>query len=205
MRGKVEADVEPGCADCGKLSYSAELECIPSSGRYSEHPVSSNLIAKGAGKLAARGSNQNDAASSSQVWLSDAKLSQRARKLAAAGTNQDLSFQERARKLAAESSKSSSTTTRSGRTISAHLVPTFLTSRKVYSNLRQLLNRKPDDKNGRPRCEYVDVGNVYDRRPASRSSFSKTKDSFHRRTCCIAPRQASAPRIKPRFHHARQF
>ena len=70
----------------------------------SEHPVSkvSNLIAQSAGKLVAEGSNQNDAASSSQVWLTDAKLSERARKLAAAATNQDPSFQEFARKLAAE-------------------------------------------------------------------------------------------------------
>ena len=60
----------------------------------------SNLIAQSAGKLAAAGSNQNDAASSSQVWLTDAKMNECARKLAAAGTNQDLSFQECARKFA---------------------------------------------------------------------------------------------------------
>ena len=40
----------------------------------------SNLIARCAGKPAAEGSNQNDAASSSQVWLTGAKLSERARK-----------------------------------------------------------------------------------------------------------------------------
>ena len=62
----------------------------------------SNLTAQCAGKPAAGGSNQNDAASSSQVWLTDAKMSERARKLAAAETNQNQSFQERARKLAAE-------------------------------------------------------------------------------------------------------
>ena len=61
----------------------------------------SDLTAQSAGKLVAEGSNQNDAASSSQVWLTDTQMSERARKLAAAGTNQDPSFQERARKLAA--------------------------------------------------------------------------------------------------------
>ena len=64
----------------------------------------SNLIAQSAGKPAAGGSNQNDAASSSQMWLPDAKVSERARKLAAVDTNQDQIFQERARKLAAENS-----------------------------------------------------------------------------------------------------
>ena len=42
----------------------------------------SNLIAQSAGKPAAGGSNQNDAASSSQVWLTDVKMNERARKLA---------------------------------------------------------------------------------------------------------------------------
>ena len=65
----------------------------------------SNLIAKGARKPAAGGSNHNDAASSSQVWLTDAKKNDSARKLAAAATNQDLSFQECARNLAAENSE----------------------------------------------------------------------------------------------------
>ena len=63
----------------------------------------SNLAAPGAGKPAAGVSSiQNDAASSSQVWLTDAKMSELARKLAAADTNQNQSFQERARTLAAE-------------------------------------------------------------------------------------------------------
>ena len=62
----------------------------------------SNLIAQCAGKPSAGGSNQNDVASSPQVWLTDAKLSERARKLAAADTNLDQNFPEHARKLAAE-------------------------------------------------------------------------------------------------------
>ena len=64
----------------------------------------SNLLAESAGKPAAGGSNQNDAASSSQVWLTIAKMNERARKLAAPGTNQDPSCEERARKVAAENS-----------------------------------------------------------------------------------------------------
>ena len=56
-------------------------------------------MAQSARKPATVGSIQNDAASSSQVWLTDAE---RARKLAAAKTNQNPSFQERARKLAEE-------------------------------------------------------------------------------------------------------
>ena len=52
----------------------------------------SNVTAKGAGKPAAGSSNQNYAASSSQVWLTDAKMNGRARKLAAAGANRGLSF-----------------------------------------------------------------------------------------------------------------
>ena len=63
-----------------------------------------NLIVHSVGKPVAEGSNQNDAASSSQVWQRDAELNEPARKLAAAGTNQDQSFQECARKLAAENS-----------------------------------------------------------------------------------------------------
>ena len=102
----------------------------------------SNLIAHCAGKPAAGGSNQNDAASSSQVWLTDAKLSERAR----AGTNQDQSFQERARKLAAENSdindQDDSKWPHNCR-ISRANVPHF---KKVYSNLRQQLKRKPEDK-----------------------------------------------------------
>ena len=106
----------------------------------------SNLIAQSAGKPAAGGSNQNDAASSPQVWLTDAKMKGRARKLAAAGTNQDLSLQERARKLAAENSdlnvEDNSKWPHTYRTSRAS-VPHF---QKVYSNLRHQLKRKPEDK-----------------------------------------------------------
>ena len=68
------------------------------------------------------------------------------RKLAAAGTNQDPSFQERARKLAAENSDINDgddsewpNNFHKPRAYVPHL-------EKVYSNLRQHLNRKPEDK-----------------------------------------------------------
>ena len=62
----------------------------------------SNLIAQCDGKPAAGGFNSKCAALSSQMWLTDAKLSERARKLVAVDTNQDQSFPESARTLAAE-------------------------------------------------------------------------------------------------------
>ena len=54
---------------------------------------SSNLPAQSAGKPADGGSNHDDAASSSQVWLTDAKLSERARTLAAVDMSQTQIFQ----------------------------------------------------------------------------------------------------------------
>ena len=115
---------------------------------HSEHPVNKVRISqpKSVGKPAAGGSNQNDATSCSQVWLTDAKLSERARKLAAVDTNQDQSFQESVRKLAAEkldiNDEDDSKWPRSLR-VSGAYVPHF---EKVYSNLRQQLKRKPEDK-----------------------------------------------------------
>ena len=63
--GKVEADVEPGSAFCGKLSYSAELDCIQSPGdtqstqstRFESHSTMCRETCYWGG-----GSNQNDAA-----------------------------------------------------------------------------------------------------------------------------------------------
>ena len=96
----------------------------------------SNLTAQSAGKLAAGGSNPNDAASSSQVWLTDAMLCERARKLAA--VDQDQNFPELARKLAAESLNG------------PHNLPVSRASEphleKVHSNLRRQLKREPEDK-----------------------------------------------------------
>ena len=93
--GEVEADVEPGSAFHGKLSYSSELECITQSTRFESQ---STMCRK---TCCWRGSNQNEAASSSQMWLTDAKFSESARKLAAVDTNQGQSFPDFARKLAA--------------------------------------------------------------------------------------------------------
>ena len=118
---------------------------------------------------AAVGSNQNDAVSSSQVWLTDAKNSERARKLAAADTNQDQSFPERARKLVAENvffndedDSKWPHNLRISRASVRHL-------EKVYVNLRWQLKREHED-NGSSQCKYVDMGNVYDGHPVSRSS-----------------------------------
>ena len=90
--------------------------------------------------------NQNDAASSSQVWLTDAKMNERAMKLTAARTNQNPSFPERARKLAVENldinDEDDSKWPHNYR-ISRADVPNL---EKVYSNLRQQLKRKPEDK-----------------------------------------------------------
>ena len=98
------------------------------------------------GKFAAGGSNQNDAASSSQMWLTDAKIRESARKLAAAGTNLGQSFQERTRKFAAENSdindEDDSEWAQNYR-ISRVNVPHF---EKVLSNLRQKFGRKPEHK-----------------------------------------------------------
>ena len=133
----------------------------------------SNLIAQCAGKPAAGGSNQNDAASSSQVCLTDAKMSECARKLAAAGTNQDQSFQERARKLAVENSdindEDDSKLPRNYR-ISRANVPHL---ERVYSNVQQQHKTQARTQNGGPRCEYVDIGNESDFHSTSRSSYWK--------------------------------
>ena len=125
--GKVEAHVELGLALCGKLSKSAELECIQSPGD-TQSTQSTRFESHGTNCWV---SNQNDAASSSHVRLSDAKTNDIARKLAAVDTNQVQSFPERARKLVTENFDISTTgTTRRGRTISAYLVLMFHTSRK---------------------------------------------------------------------------
>ena len=62
-----------------------------------------SLIASG-GRPAAEDSNQNDAASSSQVCQSDAMTNDSARRLAATGTNQNLDVQASAKRPAAENS-----------------------------------------------------------------------------------------------------
>ena len=96
-------------------------------------------------RLAAEGSNQNDVASSSQVWQSDAKTNDSQRRLAATGTNQNLDFQDSARRLAAENSDiiDEDTEWPYNYRISRADVPHL---EKVFSNLRQKFGRKPGDK-----------------------------------------------------------
>ena len=102
----------------------------------------SNLTAQCARKLAAGGTNQNDAASSSQVWLTDAKLSERARKLAAVDTSKGQSFSEGARKLAAENldiNDEDDSKWPHNLRVSRANVPH---REKVYANLRRQLKRE---------------------------------------------------------------
>ena len=91
----------------------------------------SNLKAQCAGKPAAGDSSQNDAASSSQVRPTDAKLSECARKLAATGRNQDqIFFEIVSGNLHLKSWTSTTRTTRSGRTISVYPELAYHTLRK---------------------------------------------------------------------------
>ena len=117
----------------------------------------SNLIAQCAGKPAAGGSNQNDEASSSQVWLTDSTLSERARKVAAVDTNQDQSFPERARKLAAEKFRYQ----RRGRlevaAQSPHISCQRATPRKSLLELATATQAQARRQNGGSRYEYVDI------------------------------------------------
>ena len=150
------------------VSQTAASSSAASSSSASNLPVTlrapsqqgSNLIAN-AGKLAAGGSNQNDAASSSQVWLSDAQTNDSARKLAAAGTNQDLSFQECARKLAAENSEiivDDDLEWQNNHQKSLAYVPHL---EKVHSSFATTTQTQSKRQNGRLRCEYFDMENVY--------------------------------------------
>ena len=115
---------------------------------YSEHPVNKVRISlhNVQGNPAAVVLNQNDAPSSSQVWLTDAKMSERTRKLVVVDTSQGQSFPESARKIAAENSdindQDDSTWPHNLRVSRAN-VPHL---EKVYSNLRQQLKRKPETK-----------------------------------------------------------
>ena len=112
-----------------------------------------SLIAS-VGRLAAEESNYNDAASSSQVWQSDAKTNDSARRLASTGTNQNLGFQDREWRLAAKNSDiiDDDTEWPNNYSIFRAYVPHL---EKVYSNLRQKLGRKPGDK-----MEYLDVNSL---------------------------------------------
>ena len=90
-----------------------------------------------------------------QVWLTNAKLSERAKKLAAVDTNPDQNFPGRAKKFAAENleindeddSKWPHTLRVSGANV-PHL-------EKVYSNLRRQLKRETEDK-----MDYLNVNTM---------------------------------------------
>ena len=92
------------------------------------------------------GANQNDATSSSQVWLTDAKLNESARKLAAADTSHGQSFPESASELAAENldiNDEDDSKWPHNLRVSRANVPYL---EKVYANLRQQFKREPEDK-----------------------------------------------------------
>ena len=174
--GKAEAGAEPGLAYCGKLFYSTTAASSSASNRprilRAPSQQGSNLIAQSAGKPATWGSSQHDTASSSQVWQRDAKTNERAREVAAAGANQDPSFQERGRNLAAENpeiiDEDDSKWPHNYR-ISRDNVPHL---EKVYSNLRPQLKRKKTKWRTSMWIRWYG-GNVYDCHPASRSSSRK--------------------------------
>ena len=144
------------------LRYAASSPTAPSSSASSRPGIlrapsqqGSNLIAQCAGKPVAGDSNQNDAASRSQVWLTDAKSSERARKLAA--ENFDINDEDDSKRPHNFS-------------ISRANVPNL---EKVYSNPRQELQRKPEGQ-----MEDLDVNtliweNVHDCQPTRRSSSWK--------------------------------
>ena len=97
-------------------------------------------------RRAAEDSNQNDAASSSQVRQKDAEMNASARRLAAAGRNQDLDFQASARRLAAQNSEIIDDDDDSEWPNNNHISHAYIPHlEKVYSNLRQKLGRKPGD------------------------------------------------------------
>ena len=132
-------------------------------------PRQSLSLTASAGRLAAEDSNYDDAVSSSQVWQSDAKTNDSARRLAAAGTQQNLDFQDSARRFAAENSDiiDDDAEWPSDYRISRAYVSHF---EKVYATLRQKTWSQAWRQNGRPRCEVFDVRNVYVCQPECRSS-----------------------------------
>ena len=148
-------DVEPVLAYCGKVSYSAELECTKSprdtqstqSARFESHTTKCRETCRWRFKA--------NAASSSQVYLTDAKMNERARKLAAAGTNQDPSFQERARKLVGENSHINDEND-SKWPHNYHISRANVSHLEIVcSNLRQQLKRKPEDE-----IDHLDVNTL---------------------------------------------
>ena len=110
-----------------------------------------NLIAPSAGNTAAKDSNQNDAASSSQVWQSDVKPNVSAERPAATETNQNLD-------LKSSGIVNVDSVWPNNFQISVAYVPHI---EKIYSNLRQKNWSQIRRRRERPRYESVDMGNVY--------------------------------------------
>ena len=109
-----------------------------------EAPSPSLSLAACAGRTAAEDSNQNDAASSSQVWQSDVESNASAGRLAAEETNQNLDFLASAVKPAADGS--GIVDVDSVRPNNFHMsVARVPHLERVYSNLRQKIGRKSGD------------------------------------------------------------
>ena len=97
-----------------------------------------------AGRPAAEESNQNDAASSAQVWQSDAKTNASAERPAATETNKNLDFQASAGRPAAEGSGvvNVDSVWPNNFQMSVDYVPHL---EKVHSNSRKKIGRKSGD------------------------------------------------------------
>ena len=135
-------------------------------------------LAACAGRFAAEDSNQNDAASSSQVWQSDVESNASAVRLAVKETNLD--YLASAGKPAAEGSgivDVDSARPNHFRTSVAH-VPHL---ERVYSNLRQKIGRKSGDDMNDLDTNSLIVGNVYVCNVGCSSSFWKINSTKNQR------------------------
>ena len=124
-------------------SSTAQSSSASNCPRILKRPSQSLSLTACAGRFAAEDSNQNDAASSSQVWQSDAKSNASAWRPAATETNQNLDFLSSG-KPAAEGSgivDVDSVWPNNFRISVAH-VPHL---EKAYLNLRQKIGRKSGD------------------------------------------------------------
>ena len=135
-----------------------------------------------AGKPAAGGSNCNDAASTSQVWLSDAKTQDSARRLVCCRNEPGSEFSRRCKETCRRKF-------RRRRLGVAEQLPhiSCLRSTPRESLLESAIPTRTQFKrqNGRPRCEYVDMGSVYDCHSASRRSSWKRlfgESTFYRKS-----------------------
>ena len=145
--GKVEADVESGSAFWGKLSYSAELDCIQSPGdsestqstRFESH---STKCRETCWRFKSKWRSVKFSSVANRCKVNWAKVRGN---FAAADTSQSQSFPESARKLAAENvdinDEAHSKWPRNFR-ISRAYIPHL---EKVDANLRRQFRRRPED------------------------------------------------------------